>query len=412
MNVSAGYFEAVYHDSDGPWSLATRWSEQHKYALTPAAPPRARCSNAFEPGAVAVAADRLRDRDDARAEHPVVPEQRPEVGLDVAARSESVYYFYYYDYYYATAEDLLGRAGACLACAAHHEEPDSLLDVLVRAAGANHEGRGPASVAAMEGLGRPPLARPSRRCCSPAGMGPSRTRRADRSARWPPSCPPTTNRTSCRAAWPHSNAPPTTPMFSLSAHPSSSWWSRTSARTARRPWRTATAPASLCPRPATSGSPARSEQRAVGILEREGCRDGEIWLAYTDADTLVPPDRLARHLAHAAEGWSAVLGTVQVEDWSSRPPGTEAEFERLESQVPENERVHGANLGVRAHVYRQAGGFPALAGGEDHALAASPRRLGFRVKPAHDMTVTTSARVSHRVAGGFSDHLTRAAPKA
>ena len=147
--------------------------------------------------------------------------------------------------------------------------------------------------------------------------------------------------------------------------------------------------------------------RAVEILERGGYRDDETWLAYTDADTLVPPDWFARHLAHAAAGWSAVLGTVQVNDWSLRPPGTAAIFERCESRVPEDERVHGANLGVRADVYRRAGGFPALAGGEDHALAASLRRLGFRVKPARDMTVTTSARVSHRVAGGFSDHLTR-----
>jgi GT2 family glycosyltransferase len=151
--------------------------------------------------------------------------------------------------------------------------------------------------------------------------------------------------------------------------------------------------------------------RAAEILEREGFRDDEIWFAYTDADTLVPPDWLARHLAHAAEGYSAVLGTVRVNDWSPRPPGTAALFEDRESRVPESERVHGANLGIRADVYRRAGGFPALAGGEDHALAASLRRLGFRVKPAPDMTVTTSARISHRVAGGFSDYLNRLGPE-
>ena len=152
--------------------------------------------------------------------------------------------------------------------------------------------------------------------------------------------------------------------------------------------------------------------RAAEILGREGYRDEETWLAYTDADTIVPPDWLARHLAHAAEGWSAVLGTVRVTDWSPRPAGTETTFEHRESRVPENERVHGANLGIRADVYRSAGGFPALPGGEDHALAASLRRLGFRVELAHDMTVTTSARISRRVAGGFSDYLTQLTPEA
>jgi hypothetical protein len=62
--------------------------------------------------------------------------------------------------------------------------------------------------------------------------------------------------------------------------------------------------------------------RTAQILEREGYRDEETWLAYTDADTLVPPDWLARHLAHAADGWSAVLDAVRVRGWSPRAPGT------------------------------------------------------------------------------------------
>jgi glycosyltransferase involved in cell wall biosynthesis len=151
--------------------------------------------------------------------------------------------------------------------------------------------------------------------------------------------------------------------------------------------------------------------RAVEILEREGFSDRRTWLAYTDADTTVPPDWFARQLAYAAQGWSAVLGTVQVPDWSPRPPGTAQLFHELEARVPQHHRVHGANLGVRADVYRHAGGFPALPVGEDHALTASLRRLGFRVKLADDMTVNTSARISGRVDGGFSDYLTNLKPE-
>lgn len=151
--------------------------------------------------------------------------------------------------------------------------------------------------------------------------------------------------------------------------------------------------------------------RAVEILEREGIPDRRTWLAYTDADSTVPPDWFARHLAYAAQGWSAVLGTVRVSDWSARSPHVARLFHELEARVPDDYRVHGANLGVRADVYRQAGGFPALPVGEDHALTTSLRRLGFRVKLAEDMTVDTSARVSDRIAGGFSDYLTNLGPE-
>jgi GT2 family glycosyltransferase len=149
---------------------------------------------------------------------------------------------------------------------------------------------------------------------------------------------------------------------------------------------------------------------AVEMLEREGISDQQIWLAYTDADTTVPADWFARHLAYAAQGWSAVLGTVRVSDWSPRPPGTARIFNDLEASVPDHHRVHGANFGVRADVYRHAGGFPALPVGEDHALTAALRRLGFRVKLADDMTASTSARISGRVDGGFSDYLTNLKP--
>ena len=50
MNVAAEYFEAMYRESQDPWSLSTRWYERRKYALTVAALPRARYRSAFEPG--------------------------------------------------------------------------------------------------------------------------------------------------------------------------------------------------------------------------------------------------------------------------------------------------------------------------------------------------------------------------
>ena len=153
-------------------------------------------------------------------------------------------------------------------------------------------------------------------------------------------------------------------------------------------------------------------ERALEDFERRGYRAREIWLAHTDADTLVPPDWFAGHLRYADRGWSAVLGTVRVADWSPRPAGSARLFERRERLVPESDRVHGANFGVRADAYRRAGGFPAAETGEDRALAAALRRVGAPVALARESTVRTSARVSRRVDGGFSDYLSALAEPA
>lgn len=155
---------------------------------------------------------------------------------------------------------------------------------------------------------------------------------------------------------------------------------------------------------------ARGTARAIDVLTGEGFRHDEIWLAHTDADTLVPVDWLAKQSAYATEGWSCVLGAVHVDDWSPRPAGSAAIFLRLAGRVPEHRRVHGANLGIRADAYRVAGGFAALTVGEDQALADALRELGCAVIHAHDVKVRTSARLSTRVSGGFSDYLSALAP--
>jgi len=48
--------------------------------------------------------------------------------------------------------------------------------------------------------------------------------------------------------------------------------------------------------------------------------------------------------------------------------------------------------------------------GEDHALVSALRELGAPVVHAHDMKVSTSARLSTRVSRGFSDYLTGLIP--
>ena len=63
--------------------------------------------------------------------------------------------------------------------------------------------------------------------------------------------------------------------------------------------------------------------RAAGlaeVLRRTGPLDpASVWLATTDADTLVPPCWLTRQLRYAEGGWDAVVGTVTVTDWRQYP---------------------------------------------------------------------------------------------
>jgi hypothetical protein len=130
---------------------------------------------------------------------------------------------------------------------------------------------------------------------------------------------------------------------------------------------------------------------------------GAVWLATTDADTLVPPGWLGQHLRHAAAGWDAVVGTVAVTDWTEHPPGLPPLFHQQYRTGPgTHPHVHGANLGFRASVYLAAGGFPPSRTAEDHALVESLTAAGHRILRTTEISVQTSARRQARAPRGFS----------
>jgi glycosyltransferase involved in cell wall biosynthesis len=151
--------------------------------------------------------------------------------------------------------------------------------------------------------------------------------------------------------------------------------------------------------------------RAAGMTEllrlTAGPDPAAIWLATTDADTLVPPHWLQRQVEYAGQGWDVVLGTVTVADWSEHPPHVPAAFAaRYQSGDRPHPHVHGANIGIRAAAYQAAGGFPPLRTAEDHALLAAVAEAGCSILRACDLTVQTSARRRARAPHGFS-HLLR-----
>ena len=154
-------------------------------------------------------------------------------------------------------------------------------------------------------------------------------------------------------------------------------------------------------------------ERSVGAAREAGVREvlgltrsldpEEVWLATTDADTLVPADWLARQLRYAAAGWDAVVGTVSVTSWAEHPPEIPPLFYGHYATAPgTHSHVHGANLGFRAGGYLAAGGFRPSPTAEDHALVESLTAAGRRVLRTTEVSVVTSARRRARAPHGFS----------
>ena len=160
----------------------------------------------------------------------------------------------------------------------------------------------------------------------------------------------------------------------------------------------------------TVGAGSVGGARAAGVrevLRRAAHLDpADIWLATTDADTLVPARWLREHARYGDEGWDAVAGTVRVADWSGYQPGTRTQFrKRYGAGAGQHAHVHGANLGFRAAAYLGAGGFPDVPTAEDRALVEALTANGSRVRRTRALSVVTSARREGRAPHGFSHYL-------
>jgi len=131
---------------------------------------------------------------------------------------------------------------------------------------------------------------------------------------------------------------------------------------------------------------------------------GARWLAFTDADSEVSAEWFTAQLGLGSE---AVCGTVAVRDWGSYGPTMRAHHEATYFDNDGHRHIHGANLGVSAHAYRRAGGFPALASHEDLALVSALESTGAVIAWSAAPRVYTSARRSFRAREGFGATLQR-----
>lgn len=158
-------------------------------------------------------------------------------------------------------------------------------------------------------------------------------------------------------------------------------------------------------------------QRALGALP-PGDPD-HVWIACTDADSVVPPAWLQAQVNLADAGADVVAGAVDPNP-AEIDPDLLAHWYRLhtdtlpatqhaprDAAVPQH--IFGANLGIRASTYLALGGFRGASAGEDRRLVEDAFRFGARIVTDPVPRVLTSARTEARAPGGFGEYLSRLA---
>lgn len=162
---------------------------------------------------------------------------------------------------------------------------------------------------------------------------------------------------------------------------------------------------------------AGAARRAAMAMGLAVLADGEGLLFTTDADSRPRPDWVEAGTI-ALQAADAVAGRIIRLDGAADPGQSRIEryydrlhrYRRLIDPVPWEARVThhftgGANMAIRASVYRALGGFAALHSGEDAALLDDAARAGFRVRRDGAMVVDTSSRRTGRAAHGLASAL-------
>ncbi|MCT9821400.1 glycosyltransferase [Microbacterium sp. W1N] len=156
------------------------------------------------------------------------------------------------------------------------------------------------------------------------------------------------------------------------------------------------------------------DARNVGVARQAGVTaaldavgdvaPSQVWLAHTDADSVVPANWLTDQLRHARRGAGVVVGTVRP-DFRDLSPAQHDAWWQTHTPGVANGHVHGANLGMRADVHLAAGGFAAAAVHEDVMLVAAARAAGARVSASDAAWVRTSGRQAGRAPDGYARYL-------
>jgi hypothetical protein len=150
-------------------------------------------------------------------------------------------------------------------------------------------------------------------------------------------------------------------------------------------------------------------------------------LLTTDADGIVDSNWLHENLSTLRAGADAVAGWVDLdpESWHKIPlkmhedDARECAYDALCDEIharldpdpadpmPRHTQNSGASIAVIGHMYRQCGGIPAVARGEDRAFIAALRRADARIRHAPECHVTVSGRIDGRASGGMAETIRR-----
>lgn len=153
----------------------------------------------------------------------------------------------------------------------------------------------------------------------------------------------------------------------------------------------------------------------VGAARSVGCRVAlagslhrprHVWLAHTDADTVVPGHWLVAQLELAERRVTAVAGTVELGHDVDDTLRARFAAEYQTSPDGTHRHVHGANMGTRGDVYLLAGGWKRLHTGEDHDLWTQLNRVTTCVSSTA-IAVRTSSRLIGRAPAGFARDIAR-----
>lgn len=141
---------------------------------------------------------------------------------------------------------------------------------------------------------------------------------------------------------------------------------------------------------------------AISDAARLGVHPTTLWLAHTDADTVVGVEWLVSQLDVADRGVDAVAGIVDLDGPVSAGLSRRFRAHYRVNADGTHSHVHGANIGMRASTYLDAGGWDARPTGEDHDLWHRLKAVGTCVSSTA-IVVRTSARLVGRAPAGFAD---------
>jgi glycosyltransferase involved in cell wall biosynthesis len=153
--------------------------------------------------------------------------------------------------------------------------------------------------------------------------------------------------------------------------------------------------------PGVGAARAAAVAAALGSLD---CDPDRVLVACTDADSIVPADWLTHQIGLANHGADVIVGAVE-------PDSAELDSERRRAwEVTHRDgqargHVHGANLGLRASVYLEAGGFEPVLEHEDVDLVGRSIALGARIQTTEVNRVVTSGRLEGRTPDGYAGYL-------